>query len=171
MILKELTREDCEHARAWRNGSLETLRTPYPLTEEMQSDFYDTIVCNRASCHRYYGAHDLNNVLVGIGGITNIQWENSIGEISLILDQDKRGNGLGAKAVDLLLDKAFNQIGLRTVFGECYCCNIDGVKFWTKVKDKYKGLSVMLPSRKFWNGSYYSSLYFSIDAKDFQSCT
>ena len=87
MILKELTREDCEHAREWRNKCLESLRTPYALTKEMQSGFYDSVICNRDSCHRYWGVHDLNDVLVGFGGITNIETANQIGEISFIIDQ------------------------------------------------------------------------------------
>ena len=163
MILKELTREDCEHAREWRNQCLETLRTPYALTEEMQSEFYDNVICDRNSPHRYWGVHDKNDVLIGLGGITYIQWENSIGEISLILDPEKRGNGLGTSAVDELLKKAFKQIGLKTVFGECYTCNKAGVEFWIKIRDKYKGTSVMLPNRKLWDGRHYSGMYFSID--------
>lgn len=166
MILKELTRADCEHAREWRNQSLETLRTPYALTKEMQSEFYDNIICNRSSPHRYWGVHDLNGVLVGMCGITNIEWENSIGEISLILDPEKRGNGLGAKAVDAILDIAFSQMGLKTVFGECYNCNSSGIAFWEKMVVLYNGTEATLPNRKFWCNKYYDSMYFSIDRED-----
>lgn len=167
MTLKELTREDCEHAREWRNQCLETLRTPYALTKEMQSEFYDNVICNRNSPDRYWGVHDENDVLIGLGGVNNIQFENSIGEISLILDPEKRGNGLGTSAVEELLDKAFSYLGLKTVCGECYECNMSGVDFWKKIADRYNGMKTSLPNRKFWKGGYYPSLYFSIDREEF----
>ena len=179
MKLKPLTREDCETARGWRNECLETLRTPYFLTKEMQSEFYDNVICNRNSSHRYWSLHqDLSGIektadwcgaksLVGIGGITDIEWENSIGEISLIIDSRLRGIGFGDIIVGLLLNRAFNQMGLKTVCGECYYSNGAGIAFWRKIVEKYKGYSTTLPDRKFWAGKYHNSMYFSIHREEF----
>lgn len=169
MELRELTREDCEYVRQWRNESLVSLRTPYRLTREMQSDFYDNVICNRDSPHKYWGiCPGIQEYICGMGGITNIQWENSIGEISLIICPKNTGIGYGTKAVDLLLDKAFNFMGLKTVFGECYLCN-SAVSFWEKITEKYNGTKAFLPNRKFWDGDFYQSLYFSIDKDKFNN--
>lgn len=135
----------------------------------MQNDFYENVISNRNSPHRYWGIYNSDGIhahLVGVGGITNIQHENSIGEISLIIDPKETGNGFGENAAGLLFDQAFNYIGLQTVFGECYLCNSAHV-FWEKTRNKYDGYSVILPNRKFWNGDYYNSLYFSIDKEKF----
>lgn len=172
MKLKELTKEDCEATRQWRNECLESLRTPYLLTKEMQSDFYDSVICNKDSCHRYFGIHtpcttvDGYMELIGMGGITNIEWENSIGEISLILSSEEKGKGYGAKAVELLLIGAFNQLGLKTVYGECYYCN-DAHIFWRNTLSLYDAYFTDLPDRKFWAGKYYGSMYFSVNQEAF----
>jgi len=103
------------------------------------------------------------DILMGMGGITNIQWENKLGEISLIINPTLQGKGYGIEAVDMLLHEAFDNLGLKTVFGECYYCN-EAVEFWLKIADKYKGSTAVLPNRKLWQGKFYDSLYFSIDA-------
>lgn len=167
MRLTAITLEQCEIVRLWRNEILETLRTPYPLTKEMQEAFYRETVCNRNSPHRYYAIMDDKGLFVGMGGITHITWESRIGEISLIIDPSLREKGYGEKAVDLLLDAAFNQMGLNCVYGECYSCNEANI-FWGHITNKYHGTGVMLRARKFWNGKFWDSLYFSIDADDFR---
>ena len=99
---------------------------------------------------------------MGMGGITNIQWENRLGEISLIIASHLRGEGRGEKAVELLLDQAFHYLNLHTVCGECYGCN-SAVMFWKAVTVAYRGHSTVLWNRKFWQGEYWESLYFAID--------
>jgi len=168
MKLKPLTREDCEVARHWRNECLATLRTPYFITEEMQSTFYDDVICSRNSPHRYWGISE-DKTLIAMCGITDVAFENSIGEISLIVNPDYKRKGYGEKAVDLLLNKAFNQMGLKTVFGEVYCSNESGVKFWSNVCDKYEGYKTLLLDRKFWEGKFHDSIYFSINKENFSN--
>lgn len=175
MKLETLTIEQCEMARRWRNECLEALRTPYPLTEGMQVDFYGDVICNRNSPHRYWAIMDdkkpFNAVFdrfVGMVGLTFIEWENRLGRISLIIDPQQRNKGLGEKAVDLVLDKAFNYLNLKTICGECYGCN-PAKDFWGKVVAKYGNRTTVLPNRKYWNGKYYDSLHFSIDKEDFNA--
>lgn len=180
MRLDVLTKDQCEMVRTWRNQCLETLRTPYPLTFEQQEQFYRDVVCNRNSPHRYWGifgeqegrvgpggVREVVDGFLGCGGLTNIQWENRIAEISLILDPNCRGKGLGAAAVDLLFTEAFDRMGLKTVFGECYYTHA-GVEFWLNVGDRYNGFRARLPNRKFWAGKFFDSLYFSIDVEEWR---
>lgn len=210
MKLEPLTLDQCQKVRIWRNECLETLRTPYPLTESQQEAFYRDVVCDRNSPHRYFaivrevskedyiksGRKDIkwediiDFAFIGMGGIANIDWINRIGEISLIIDPERRGKfrgegrgedkGEGEKAADLLLDQAFNYLNLQTVYGECYWCNEAAKSFWRKISNKYFCREtynigdmvtncVNLPNRKFWKGRYYNSLYFSIDKDDFNN--
>ena len=177
MKLEPLSLQDVETIRYWRNQEMECWRTSFMLTKEMQEDFYKRC-CDRNSNHRYWAIVDdsgqeigKNFPLLGMGGITYISWENSIGEITLIIDPEKRKDGIGEKAVDLLLDQAFNYLNLQTVFGECYWPNI-ALNFWVKITDKYsiegeRTKHLVLPNRKYWQGIYHDSLYFSIDKDDF----
>jgi GNAT superfamily N-acetyltransferase len=132
----------------------------------MQDEFYFDVICNPNSPHRYWTLED--ETIEGMGGITNIQWENRIGEISLLIRPASRGQGYGEKAVELLLDQAFNYLNLFTVCGECYNCN-PNVTFWLKIIDKYNGYKTTLLDRKFWDGKFYQSIYFSMDAVNFNN--
>lgn len=171
------TKDDCEKVRLWRNECLESLRTPYPSTKEMQEDFYRNVICNPNSPHRYWAIRESGEInkigfadsLVAFGGLTFIEWENRLVQISLIVNPRYRKIGVGEVAVAALLDKAFNYLNLKTVCGECYYCN-SAIDFWGKMLNKYNcdfDNGVRLPNRKYWNGKYYDSLYFSIDKKDY----
>ena len=56
------------------------------------------------------------------------------------------------------------KMNLKTVFGECYKSN-PAVDFWFRLTEKYEGYKTILPNRKYWNGTYYDGLFFSIDGE------
>jgi RimJ/RimL family protein N-acetyltransferase len=170
-MLRALALEDMEPIRRWRNDALPTLRTPYPLTKEQQEAWYRDEICNRNSRSRFYAIESdffVHNPiestkfteLVGYGGIENIQWENRIGEISLLIDPDHRGKGTGYSAACAIIDTAFDSLNLYTVYAECYTNN-PAVGFWDKVFTQYGGNRVILSNRKFCDGKFYDSVYFS----------
>lgn len=142
---------------------METLRTPFPLTPEMQAEFYRQIICNRSITHRYWSVRADSVACLAFGGITDIHWENRTGEISLIVDPARQREGIGKQAAVLLLQDAFERLNLNLVYGECYLCNPNW-KFWEALTDEFKGFTAILPGRKFWAGKYHGALYFSIDA-------
>ena len=166
MELKAPRIDDMHKVLSWRNSVPESLRTSVLLTAPMQEQFYAAVICNRNSLNRYFTIFGNGGYPVGFGGLTNIQWENSIAEISLIINPLESGKGNGTKAVDLLLDQAFNKLNLKTVFGECYWCN-PATNFWAKIIKKYNAHEALLPNRKYWDGAYHNATYFSIDRDDY----
>jgi RimJ/RimL family protein N-acetyltransferase len=179
MKLQALSLSDLETIRQWRNDNLAMLRTPFLLTEEMQADFYRDVVCNRQANARYwaivgdnnkvhnrdiYGraAPSENTGLIGMCGLENISWENRNAEISIIIDPKQQRKGYGAQAVALLLDQGFNYLNLENIYGETYFCN-PAVEFWYRICKEYDTERIHLPQRKYWQGKYYSSLYFNIN--------
>lgn len=188
MTLRPLSLSDMEAIRQWRNEVPETLRTPFELTAEQQEDWYRNVICDRRSTTRYWGIWNVVDLtgqkrefkepsyylfkqgaeadwrLIGYGGIENIQWENRLGEISLLIAPEQRGNGLGAAAVEEILRRAFGRLNLYGVWGECYTCS-SAVRFWERQVKKWGGSSVVLPGhRKYWQGNYWPSLYFYFPA-------
>lgn len=159
MILRALELADMETIRRERNAALATLRTPFPLTREQQEEWYRTEICNRNSRSRFWAIAD-GIALVGYGGIESIQWENGIGEISLLISRDYQGRGWGLRAARAIIDSAFLTLGLFTVYAECYLNN-PAVKFWRKVFSEYESSEVTLPNRKYCEGRYHDSAYFS----------
>ena len=168
MILKleALTLEDVQQARIWRNQVREVLRTPFLLTEKMQEEFYHGL--NRGSDKRYWALKGKSRT-VGMAGLVNIEWENRIAEISLIIDPECRGLGLGKQAVKLILHEGFNNMNLKNIYGECYYCNND-IGFWKNLIDYYKASTTILKERKNWNGIHWDSLYFNFSQNQWR-CT
>lgn len=167
MHLRDVTVVEFDYVRVWRNLDISGLRTPIYLTSEMQVDFYRDVVCNRNSSHRYFAVDD-NECIVALVGLTDIQWENSFAEISLIVNPDYRRDGVGKESVELILDHAFNHLGLNMVVGECYTNNSEAIKFWEGIVYYYCGSATWLRYRKFWNGKYHDSMYFSITADEYR---
>ena len=175
MHLSTLKREHMPLILAEREKIPETLRTPYKLTLEMQLDWYEKEICNRDSRTRYFALKDkvtmadniTDNVIIGIGGIEHIEWENSRAEISLMIFEKYQRKGNGTEAVQLILDHAFNRLNLNTVWGECYLSS-SAVKFWAGMIRKYDAYSITLPDRKFYDGRYWDSLYFSFERLKFK---
>ena len=162
-MLRALTLGDMEPIRKWRNESLDTLRTPFPLTMEQQEDWYRNEICNRASRSRFWAVEtDIGGTqtLIGYGGIENIQWENRIGEISLLIDPTRRGKKYGSVAAVEIIRAAFDRLNLKTVYAECYESN-PATWFWRRVFEMFHGTETRMPNRKYLGGKYYGSIYLS----------
>ena len=160
MQLKAPSRKDVEQVRRWRNEALNTLRTPFRLTEEMQARFYEDAICNRQSNSRWWSFYEAG-ALVAFGGLTDIEWENGLAEISLIVRPDVQRSGYGRKAVSMIMAEGFGNMGLNTICGECYECN-PAIEFWRKITEEGGGYCTMIPRRKLWQGQLYDALHFSI---------
>lgn len=155
MTLIPLTEEIAIQAAEWRNATPESCRTPILSSTDSQREWYKTL---KSFPHRYWALWDKK--VIGLTGLVNISWENRSAEISIILDPGCKGKGLGRAAIDLLLDQGFNKMNLDVIYGECYLCNRN-LGFWHKMFDE-KAKWVRLPDRKYWNGRYWDSDYFSI---------
>jgi len=181
MKLEPLTRDDAEQVRVWRNEPemQAVLRTAKRLTYDEQQAWYTNEIANRESHTRYWAltehkparigsphyfeptpaVWDNYRQLLGYGGIEHISWENSNGEISLLLDPSKYKQGLGSEAVALFLDQAFNYLNLRAVFAECY--ESGPVGFWEQAHKRYSSIRSFLPMRKYYKGRNYGSYVFT----------
>lgn len=163
--LDALTAADCEIARQWRNTDEVRLgfRTPYMLTEEMQASFYRDVVCNRNAPHRYWAVRDEAGAFVALAGLSFIQWENGLAEISLDVDPARRNQGIGADAVELVLREGFKRMRLLRVVGEVYNHN-PGRAFWLRMVERFHGQTCFSPRGKFWNGELHDATAFYFEA-------
>lgn len=159
MRLRDVSYEECQIVRLWRNESIDHYRTPYYLTEFMQDDFYANTICNRFGNSRFYAVD--SGGFVGMVGLVGIQWENRLAEISIVIDPNKRGRGVGRESIDKLLQEGFLRLNLENIFAEVYLCN-DALKFWEKIGEG-KASFHHLPYRKYLNGNYYGSYYINFN--------
>ena len=179
VYLDVLDIHDIEKVRIWRNEAAKegVYRTPYLLTRNMQLKFFEEVVCNRNSNSRYLAIRKKEenfvdiisekNKLIGIAGLTGIQWENRIAEIALTLSPEYVGKGYGKQSFILVLTEGFSNLNLINVYGECYYCN-PKIKFWEKMIIDFNGYKTMLPARKYFKGILYNSLYFNFNKYEFE---
>jgi len=69
---------------------------------------------------RMYEIHNSNHYLVGVCGLTSIDMLNQRAEFSLYIGPEYQQLGLAKKALATLLDHAFLNLNLRTVWGESF---------------------------------------------------
>ncbi len=163
--LDSMSEQAFEVVRKWRNkldGNI--LRTTQKLTKEMQANFYHNEICNRNSNHKFLGLYGYvtSLKLIACIGIVNIQWENRIGEISIIVNPEEVGKGYGTIAFYELLKWGFYSLNLDNIFGECYSCS-PHIKFWKRMIQDFNAEITTLPDRKYYEGMYYNSMYFNFN--------
>ena len=174
LYLDAPTPADLHTVLAWRKTCPESLRTPREITPPEQEQFYNDVIANRDSRHRYYAVRKpcdegvCQGEFVALGSLEHISWENGSAEIGLLVDPARQGQGIGMQAVDLVLAQAFNQLRLATVFGEAYQTGTH-VQFWQKVIARHRGTAVDWPRRKFWHGTLYDATLFTITEPDWRS--
>lgn len=182
-----LSKENLEEIRKYRNKNPQALRTPYKLTKEMQSDFYNNVINNRNSNNRFFAVYNKEDKdrfivskfdgakvknktyiddFIGMVGLENIQWENSIAEISIIILDKYQKKGFGTKILNKILEYGFYDLNLENIYGECYQCN-ESIKFWEKMIKEYGIKSIELPNRKYYQGEYFDSIYFNFKSSNF----
>jgi RimJ/RimL family protein N-acetyltransferase len=153
------TREEFQRARKWRLETRYGLRTPYIVAPEQQDRMYDRLTSDPAPRARYWAVRQDDGSCVAIAGLIPIQWENKLAEIALLTDPGLTQQGVGTTSVDLVLEEAFDHMGLATVVAECYECN-DATHFWRKMAARHDScVPTKLPRRKFWEGKLWDSLY------------
>jgi hypothetical protein len=146
----------------------------------MQGRFYQEQVCNRQANARYWGVFEHEHkeypdselvcdydIFIGMGEISNIQWENRLGEIGLIMHPEHICDSV--MAIEMILEQGFNHLNLENIFGESYLCN-PRLSIWKVICERYDARCCYLPNRKFWQGQYYDSLYFNINKGDWKAC-
>ena len=169
MIFKAVDIEDVDKIRKWRNNSKQNmmLRTPFLLTREMQEDFYESKISNRNSNCRFWSIwkkeNNLKSTLIGMAGLENIQWENRLAEISIITDP-KHVFSL-KDIVAKLIELAFNQLNLKSVFTEVYGCS-PYRSIWKECADVFGAFESEIPFRKFYGGQYYNSIIYTFVLKE-----
>ena len=167
--LDTLREDDMERICAWRKQVRETLRTPFLQNLDQQIEFYNDIVCQRSATpkHLYYAIRPVTSdtdtrypgTLCAMGGLTNCDWINGVTEISLLVNPDRRGEGIGTASVNLLLEEAFDRLRMYRVMGEVYQTRSENVTWWLNRLDDRKRHSPE-EGTKFYNGRHYDSVRF-----------
>lgn len=88
-------------------------------------------------------------------------------EIGIMIgDSTMQGQGVGKKTYSILLEYAFNVLGMNRVWGTCFSDNIGSQKLFEATGFTYEGASREAIFRK---GKYYDNLTYSILKNEYQT--
>ncbi len=87
----------------------------------------------------YAIADDETDQYLGTVSLKNLDMENATAEYAIITRKQAQGSGAAFLATGLILDKAFNEIGIHRVYLSVYSNNIPAIKLYEKSGFKYEG--------------------------------
>lgn len=154
-----------EKIRGWRNDPLVSRynRQIGLISEAHHSSWFDNLENNK--CVLMYGvfAHSpeagVPNELVGVCGLTGINYIHQRAEFSLYICPKRQRHGLGKPALETLLDHGFQDLNLHKIEGECLRPN-HAMKMFLKMGFHHEGTKRghYYKAGKFWDADIFSIL-------------
>ncbi|HHY19252.1 MAG TPA: GNAT family N-acetyltransferase [Firmicutes bacterium] len=137
--LRRPEKDDLTNFLEWSNNKeLQTVMGwEYPDSKDDLSNWLFDKVQNR---NRYFFIIEYQKQAIGDIELCNISWRSGQAEIKIcIADKAYWGRGLGKRALDLLLDKAFNTLNLKEVYLRVYAFNKRAIRCYEKTGFSLKG--------------------------------
>ena len=148
---------------AWRNENLISLRTNSKTDPANQKKWVESF----GGSEKYFFIYDYQAnskpKFVGYCGLDKINRVNKTAEMGLLIGTEFHKKGYGRAAANALLKYGFRDLNLNCIFIEVYNTTTNW-NFWMKCGFVKEG---RLLARKFWNGTFYSSVMASFLRKDF----
>jgi len=162
--LVPLRKQDIQIIRNWRNEQMRVLRQKKKLTKKDQVDYYEKVIkkiFNKKKPNLILFSFLLENICVGYGGLTNIDWVAKKSEVSFLLDtarlKDKKTYRKDFRVfLNFILDLAFSELKLYKLVTETYDIRPPHVNVLESVGFR---LEDRLKHQVFVKGKYVDSLH------------
>jgi len=160
---RPLEEEDLVKLKEWRNSHFvkRTTREYRLLNMFNQRAWFESLHTQKPPHDIMFGITNKKNNLLGVCGLTHIDWKNRSTEISIYLEGSKWQNKKETKdAVILLLNYGFGELGLHRIFGEVYSFVKETISLFESLGFKKDGVirDSIWRNRKWWNSYIYSML-------------
>lgn len=161
--LRSLEVEDLETLKKWRNDKSNRIHTrEFRLLNMInQKQWFESIHKDNPPKFIMFGVMDKRKNLIGVSGLTYIDWKNRHAEISIILFK-KNWQSLkeGKNTITLLTDYGFGELNLHRLWVEIFETIPANIKLFEHMNFKKEGeLRDKLWRNKKWNNSFiYSKL-------------
>lgn len=152
--------DDLSTLREWRNTPevYRWCRQYEPISLNSHLDWYSGLhKRNDLKMYAVRSCEPTGGVIVGVCGLTSIDWVNSRAEFSLYIGPSFQGKGYGKAALNALLDHGFKVLNLNCIWGESFEGN-PAINMFLSLGFKHDGTR-----REFYfrDGKYIDALLFS----------
>ena len=154
--LRQIEEEDLPQLRDWRNSDwLRPYVREYRLLNMVNQHEWFQYISTSRDVEMYGIAWE--NRLIGVCGLTNINWVNRTAEISIYVAPDMRGQGLATQALQGLDKKGFDEFGLNRLWAEIYDFNGESVHLFERCGYEFEG---RMRQHVFKDGQFHDSLLY-----------
>ena len=165
--LRALEKSDLTKLRDWRNSKhiRKTVREFRILNLLNQKQWFEKIYTENPPSSIMFGIVT-NSKLVGVCGLTYIDWKNKHAELSCYFQKTKwQKSKESIETIKLLLDYGFNELNLHRIWAEVYEISIENKKLLEKLGFVLEGT---LRDKLWRDGRWWDSYVYSIINPDIE---
>ena len=161
--LRSLELEDLEILKKWRNNKVNRIHTrEFRLLNMVnQKHWFNSIHQDNPPKFIMFGVTDKQKKLIGVCGLTYIDWKNRHCEISIIIFKKNWQKSKQAEDVVLLLtDHAFGELNMHRLWVEIFDTIPENIEFFESMNFVKEGMlrDKLWRDRKWHNSFIYSKL-------------
>jgi hypothetical protein len=160
--LRALEREDLELLKIWRNDKKTRIHTrEYRLLNMInQKNWFEKIHAENPPSAIMFGIENKKKKLIGICGLTYIDWKNRHAEISNIISMKNWQRSKEAKnTLDLIIKYGFDELNLHRLWVEIFDTIPENIKLFEKMKFVKEGT---LRDKLWRNSKWHASFIYSL---------
>jgi len=104
---------------------------------------------------------DKKNIVIGVCGLTNIDWKNKHASIAILIGSlKKQSKGLGSESLELLLNYGYNQMKLHRIVADVIEYNKTSIIFFEKFNFQLDAIfrDYLFRDGRWWNLLSYSKI-------------
>jgi len=159
--LRAIEKDDLINLRNWRNSKhvRKSTREFRLLNQFLQKNWFESINLNNPPKEIMFGIMNKRKKLIGVTGLTYIDWKNRTSEISIYLSYEgwqKKPEALDT--INLVMNYGFNELNLNRLWVEIYGNMKENVDLFSKLKFVKEGC---LRQRVWRSGKWWDSFIFS----------
>ena len=161
--LRSLEVEDLETLKKWRNDKSNRIHTrEFRLLNMInQKQWFESIHKDNPPKFIMFGVMDKRKKLIGVSGLTYIDWKNRHAEISNIISMNKWQKTNEAKnTIELLINYGFGELNLHRLWVEIFDTIPENMKLFESMNFKKEGMmrEKLWRDRKWHDSIIYSKL-------------
>lgn len=159
--LRALEETDLNTLKKWRNDEKNRIHTrEYRLLSMInQKNWFESIHKENPPKVIMFGVVSKNGAMIGVCGITYIDWKNRHAEISIILSlKDWQKTKEAKDTVNLLLNYGFGELNMHRLWVEIFTIIPQNIKLFEQLHFTKEG---MLRDKLWRNGKWYDSFIYS----------
>ena len=168
VTLRALEKEDLPSLKEWRN-SLHVRKSTreYKLLNMInQKNWFESIHQSNPPKDIMFGILNKRKKLIGVTGLTYIDWKNRNSEISIYFStKNWQVKSESKEVINLLMEYGFEELNLNRLYVEIFALMKENIKLFTKMKFIKEG---QLREKIWRENKWWDTLIFSKLAKEYK---